>query len=60
LHHDQIFGDFKGTGGPQFVYWNQGAKKLFIADIPARPTEVPEWQATEGFSGVGRESGQTC
>src|SRR4051812_44342693 len=34
-HHDQVFGDFKGTGKPQLVYWNQGVKKLFIADIPA-------------------------
>ena len=33
-HHDQIIGDFKGTGKPQLVYWNQGAHKLFIADIP--------------------------
>ena len=36
-HHDQVIGDFKGTGKPQLVYWNQGAKKLFIADIPANP-----------------------
>ncbi|HLJ55651.1 MAG TPA: VCBS repeat-containing protein [Chthonomonadaceae bacterium] len=55
-HHDQIFGDFKGTGRPQLVYWNQGAHKLFIADIPAHPTEVAEWPATEVFSGSAGEN----
>jgi hypothetical protein len=54
--HDQIVGDFKGTGKPQLVYWNQGAKKLFISDIPANPTEVSEWPATEVFSGNAGET----
>jgi sugar phosphate isomerase/epimerase len=55
-HHDQIIGDFKGTGKPQLVYWNQGAHKLFIADIPPNPTEVSEWPATEVFSGDAGEN----
>lgn len=55
--HDQIVGDFKGTGRPQLVYWNQGAKKLFIADIPAHPTEVTEWPATEVISGADSSGG---
>jgi len=55
-HHDQAFGDFKGTGRPQLVYWNQGAKKLFLADIPAKPCEVQEWPATEVFSGSAGEN----
>lgn len=55
-HHDQIFGDFKGTGKPQLVYWNQGAKKLFIADIPPNPTAVDQWPATEVFAGSAGES----
>ena len=55
-HHDQIIGDFKGTGRPQLVYWNQGAKKLFIADIPPHPTEVEEWPATEVFEGTAGEN----
>jgi hypothetical protein len=50
MHHDQIFGDFKRTGKPQLVYWNQMAYKLFIADVPPNPTEVTEWPATEIFS----------
>ncbi|HET6249068.1 MAG TPA: TIM barrel protein [Tepidisphaeraceae bacterium] len=55
-HHDQIIGDFKGTGKAQVVYWNQGAHKLFIADIPPHPTEVSVWPATEVFSGSAGEN----
>lgn len=55
-HHDQVIADFKGTGRPQLVYWNQGAKKLFIADIPAHPEQVSEWPATEVFSGIAGEN----
>lgn len=56
-HHDQVIADFKGTGRPQLVYWNQGVKKLFIADIPAHPEQVSEWPATEVFSGKAGENG---
>ncbi len=36
-HHDMAFGDFKQTGKAQLAFWNQGAKQLFIANIPADP-----------------------
>ena len=55
-HHDQVIADFKGTGRPQLVYWNQGAKKLFIADIPAHPEQVSEWPAAEVFNGTAGEN----
>ena len=55
-HHDQVIADFKGTGRPQLVYWNQGAKKLFIADIPAHPEQVSEWPAAEVFNGIAGEN----
>jgi hypothetical protein len=42
-HHDQCFGDFKGTGKAQLAFWNQGAKTLFVADIPANPRQIEEW-----------------
>jgi hypothetical protein len=42
-HHDQCFGDFKGTGKAQLAFWNQGARTLFVADIPAHPRQVEEW-----------------
>jgi sugar phosphate isomerase/epimerase len=51
MHHDQIIGDFKHTGKPQLVYWNQKARTLFIADIPANPTQVTDWPATAIFTG---------
>ncbi len=50
-HHDQIFGDFKGTGKPQLVFWNQGEKTLFIADIPENPKQQVEWTYQPLFIG---------
>jgi FG-GAP-like repeat len=49
-HHDQIVGDFDGDGEPELVFWNQGAKKLFIADIPAEPKHSQPWVYTAIFS----------
>lgn len=42
-HHDQCFGDFKGTGKAQLAFWNQGAKTLFVADIPPNPRQIDQW-----------------
>lgn len=42
-HHDQVFGDFLGTGKPQLVFWNQQAATLFLAEIPANPRQVGPW-----------------
>lgn len=50
-HHDQIFGDFKGNGKTQLVFWNQGSKTLFIADIPENPKSTTEWKFESLFSG---------
>ncbi len=56
-HHDQIFGDFLGTGRPQLVFWNQGAKKLFLAEIPKEPKTLEQpWPFTEIFSSAADES----
>jgi hypothetical protein len=56
-HHDQVFGDFKGTGRPQLAFWNQGAKTLFLADIPARPRDATAWPRTAIFTGSAGETG---
>ena len=56
-HHDQIFGDFKGIGKPQLVFWNQGAKKLLLAEIPEHPREAQSWPMVEIFSGTAGEGG---
>jgi hypothetical protein len=50
MHHDQIFGDFDGDGQAELVFWNQGAKKLFIADIPSDPKDTQPWPYQELFS----------
>ena len=49
-HHDQVVGDFDGDGKPELVFWNQGARKLFIADIPEDPKNTQPWSYTEIFS----------
>ncbi len=57
-HHDQCLADFKGAGKPQLAYWNQGAKTVFVADIPANPRQVEEWPAERVFSvSAGESSG---
>jgi hypothetical protein len=56
-HHDQIFGDFKGTGRPQLVFWNQGADQLLIADIPPDPRHADRWPTGVVFSGQSRPRG---
>ena len=50
-HHDQCFGDFLGTGKPQLAFWNQQAKKLFLATVPANPREADAWPMSAIFSG---------
>jgi len=46
-HHDQIVADFKGNGQGQLMFWNQGAHKLFLADIPNHPRTAGLWPLTE-------------
>lgn len=49
-HHDQIAGDFDGDGKPELVFWNQQAKKLFLAKIPSDPRSTQPWSYNEIFS----------
>jgi hypothetical protein len=51
-HHDQVFGDFKGTGRAQLAFWNQQAKTIVLADIPPNPRQAEEWPAVAIFSGT--------
>lgn len=46
-HHDHVVADFKGTGKPQLMFWNQGARKLFMAEIPDDPRNAGTWPLTE-------------
>ena len=54
-HHDQLFGDFQETGKSQLAFWNQGAKTLFLAPVPAHPREAQTWLYTNIFSGTAGE-----
>lgn len=49
-HHDQIFGDFDGDGRAELVFWNQRARKLFIADLPDNPKLKENWSFTAIWS----------
>ena len=53
--HDQIFGDFQGTGQPQLAFWNQRAKTLFLAAIPAEPRHTEPWPLAVVYSGQAGE-----
>jgi hypothetical protein len=59
-HHDQAVGDFLGTGRPQIAFWNQGAKAIFLAEIPADPRHCGPWPMTKIFSGEAGESRNTA
>lgn len=54
-HHDQIFADITGSGRPQLIFWNQKAKALFLAPIPANPKATSPWPAEQIFSGAAGE-----
>jgi sugar phosphate isomerase/epimerase len=56
-HHDQAFGDFRGTGKAQLAFWNQQAKTIFLADIPKDPRNTEPWPMIEMFSGSAGEVG---
>lgn len=56
-HHDQAFGDFKGAGRPQLAFWNQGAKKLLLADIPPDPRTAETWPTADVFDAKAAAGG---
>jgi len=45
-HHDLIFGDFDGDRQTELVFWNQGANKLYLAEIPSNPRAAKSWDCT--------------
>ena len=45
--HDQAIADFKGNGKAQLMFWCQGARKLYMAEIPAAPRQAPSWPTVE-------------
>jgi hypothetical protein len=58
-HHDQAFGDFLGTGRPQLAFWNQGAGKILLAEVPDDPRSPKTWPVREIYAGEGgKEAGR--
>jgi hypothetical protein len=55
-HHDQVIGDFLGTGRPQLAFWNQQARALYLAAIPEEPRNTELWPRTEILSGTSAGS----
>ena len=49
-HHDMMFGDFDGDGKSELVFWNQNARALMLAEIPASPRTTEPWSFTPIFS----------
>lgn len=49
-HHDLLFGDFDGDAREELVFWNQGARKLYFAEIPQKPREAEVWKCVEIYS----------
>lgn len=56
-HHDQVVGDFMGTGRPQLAFWNQGARTLFLAPVPPDPRQAGPWPTRAIYSGQAGERG---
>ena len=48
-HHDQAIADFKGTGKPQLMFWNQKANKILLAEFPADVRAEITWPIVEVF-----------
>jgi hypothetical protein len=49
-HHDLMFGDFNGDGRQELVFWNQGSRKLYLAEIPENPRQAGAWKCTEIYA----------
>ncbi|OFX38062.1 MAG: hypothetical protein A2X03_03770 [Bacteroidetes bacterium GWA2_40_15] len=43
-HHDQLFVDLDGDKKAELVFWNQRARTLVYAKIPANPTKQADWK----------------
>jgi hypothetical protein len=56
-YHDQIFGDFLGTGRAQLAFWNQNAKAIVLATIPSDAKAAGAWPAVKIFEGAAGEPG---
>ena len=42
-HHDMMFGEFDGDAAIEFVYWTQGAARLYVVEVPPSPRTTEPW-----------------
>jgi hypothetical protein len=59
-HHDQLVGDFLGTGKPQVVSWFQGGEALLLFPIPSEPRRDEPWTTVTVAEGIRRGEGLTA
>ncbi len=43
-HHDQLFGDYDSDGKAELAFWNQGDRRLYLAEIPDDPKKDDPWR----------------
>ena len=53
-----ILADRKGLGKPQLIFWNRGAKMIFLAEIPKHPRHTEPWPYAPTFQGQAGEGVQ--
>jgi sugar phosphate isomerase/epimerase len=58
-NHDLIFGDFKQIGKAQLAFWSQGAKTLFVANIP-NEVRKDKWIFEPIFSTENSKNAKGC
>ncbi|MDO8544730.1 MAG: VCBS repeat-containing protein [Opitutaceae bacterium] len=56
-HHDQLAGDFLGTGRNQVVSWFQGAGELSLFTASGNPREATGWSLITVATGLKRAEG---
>lgn len=53
MHHDMLFADVDGDGQVEFVFWNQFAGAVMLADIPDDPRSAGPWSYSPIFESDG-------
>jgi hypothetical protein len=56
-HHDQLTGDFLGTGKPQVVAWYQGGGELSLYQPPKNASAADHWDIITVASGLKQAEG---
>jgi hypothetical protein len=54
-HHDQRFGEVDDDGEAELIFWNQGAQRLYLANVPDDPRTAGLWP-TEVIYTYGSDS----